>query len=269
MSLVLGLALLVPSRPSARREPAVLHALTALGAAVALRAAPADVERRLVAAGRPGGIGARQVMAVKVGGAIACGPPVAVVAALAPGRLGALLIVALPLGGFFAPDVWLERRAAQRAQAARRQLPELLDLLAVTVQAGASLPAALALVGRTATGSLATELNAAARETSLGVPLGEALAQLERRLPLPETRNLISALERARRHGSPLTETLTRQARDARGVLARQVREEAARAAPKMQLVIALLIVPSVLLLVAAALISALVGSGGTQLSGW
>jgi tight adherence protein C len=76
-------------------------------------------------------------------------------------------------------------------------------------------------------------------------------------------RALVGALDRARRHGVPLGDTLAAQARDARFSLARQAREEAARAGPKIQLVVALLLVPSVLLLVAAALLAALIGDGG------
>ena len=80
------------------------------------------------------------------------------------------------------------------------------------------------------------------------------------RLPLPEVRALVAALERARRHGAAPTEALAAQARDARFSLARRIREDAARAGPKIQLVVALLLVPSVLLLVAAALAAALLG---------
>ena len=76
-------------------------------------------------------------------------------------------------------------------------------------------------------------------------------------------RALVTALDRARRHGAPLAETLAAQARDARAALARRIREDAARAGPKIQLVVALLLVPSVLLLVAAALASALLGGEG------
>lgn len=90
-----------------------------------------------------------------------------------------------------------------------------------------------------------------------------ALAGMVERVPLPEVRALVAALDRARRHGAPLAETLAAQARDARFALARRVREDAARAGPKMQLVVALLLVPSVLLLVAAALAAALLRSGG------
>jgi tight adherence protein C len=88
------------------------------------------------------------------------------------------------------------------------------------------------------------------------------LEGLARRVPLPEVGALVAALDRARRHGAPLAETLSAQARDARFALARGIREEAARAGPKIQLVVALLLVPSVLLLVAAALAAALLGGG-------
>jgi tight adherence protein C len=148
----------------------------------------------------------------------------------------------------------------------RRELPALLDLLRVTVEAGPSLPEALRAVGERSAGILARELSATGREVALGVPLANALDGLAARVPLPEVRALVAALDRARRHGAPLAETLAAQARDARFALARRVREEAARAGPKIQLVVALLLVPSVLLLVAAALASALLGGGGDPL---
>ena len=139
----------------------------------------------------------------------------------------------------------------------------MLDLLRVTVEAGASLPTALAEVGRRASGPLALEWRAVGREVELGVPLAVALDALAQRLPQPEVRALCSALERARRHGAPLGRTLAGQARDTRIALRRHIQEEAAKAAPKIQLVVALLLVPSVLLLVAAALAAALLGSDG------
>ncbi len=85
-------------------------------------------------------------------------------------------------------------------------------------------------------------------------------------MPLPEIHALVGALERARRHGAPLAETLAAQARAARFALARRIRDDAARAGPKIQLVVALLLVPSVLLLVAAALASALLDGSADAL---
>lgn len=229
-------------------------------------AAPAGLDARLAAAGRPGGLGARELLAAKLAAAAVGALAGLVLAPAAPGRLGPLLAGAGPVCGFLAPDLWLARRAAERVRRVRRELPALLELLRVAVEAGAALPAALAQVGERAEGVLAGGWQGLGRELALGVPLTEALERFEIRFPQPEVRALAAALERAGRHGSPLGETLGAQAGDARAALARHAREQAARAGPQIQLVVALLLVPSVLLLVAAALVNALLGSGDALL---
>ena len=265
--LLLG-SLPLPARGGPSGGPRLMRLLA--GAGRRLRTggipAPRDLEARIAAAGRPGGLGSRELMAAKVGGALAGALAGALLSAFAPGRLGLALIVAAPAAGFLAPDLWLGRRAAERAARIRRELPALLDLLRVTVEAGRSLPAALREVGERAGGPLAAEWRAAGREVALGVPLARALETMTQRAPLAEVRALAAALDRARRHGAPLADTLAAQARDARFALARSAREEAARAGPKIQLVVALLLVPSVLLLVAAALVAALADGGGAAL---
>ena len=260
----LGLAMLAP-RPSRRtaRVPRLLSMLVRMGRASGLRP-PRDLDARIEAAGRPGDLGARELMAAK-GAAAAAGGAIAFLAsASAPGRLGTLMLVGGPVAGFLAPDAWLARHGVRRARRVRRDLPALLDLLAVTVEAGLSLPAALAEVGRRSRGPLAREWRALARDSELGVPLSEALEQSIRRFPLPELHAFAAALRRALRHGAPLADTLAAQARDARFALRRRVQEDAARAGPKIQLVVALLLVPSVLLLVAAGLVAALLEPGSS-----
>jgi tight adherence protein C len=178
--------------------------------------------------------------------------------------------MAAPAVGFFGPDVWLARRRAERIAAARRDLPVLLDLLRVSVAAGMSLPEALAQVGRRSRAPLARLWGGVAAQVAVGMPLAAALEAHRRELPMPEVDALAASLERAVRHGAPLGETLAGQARQARLARRRRVQEDAARAAPKMQLVIALLLVPSVMLLVAAALVRALASGGaGAMLSGF
>jgi tight adherence protein C len=263
-----GGLLLWPGKPGGSRAqdiPRSLRLLTAAGRRVrrAELGAPRELEARVAAAGRPGGLGVRELMGAKLAGAVVAGLAGSVWAPLMPGRLGSALVLAAPVAGFLGPDLWLRRRSAQRARRARRELPALLDLLRVTVQAGGGLPEALRDVGERAEGPLAAEWRATGREVALGVPLKQALDDMTRRLPLPEIRSLAAALDRARRHGAPLAGTLEAQARDARAALRRHIQEEAARAGPKIQLVVALLLVPSVLLLVAAALAAALVDSGG------
>jgi tight adherence protein C len=258
---VAGIGLLVESRARDRR-PALLRLLVRAGGRLRLTA-PGDLEGRIAAAGRPAGLGTRELMAAKLA-ASAVGALVGLVLASgAPGRLAPPVVLAGPVAGFLAPDLWLARRAAERARRIRHELPALLDLLRVMVESGSSLAEALGAVGARTRGSLAAEWRGVGREVALGEPLERALAGMAERAPLAEVRALNAALDRARRHGAPLAETLSAQARDARFSLARHAREEAARAGPKIQLVVALLLVPSVLLLVAAALLAALLRPGG------
>ena len=269
-----GLAELLPAgpprragRPGGDADPARgIRLLASLGSRVRARlnpAPPRDLQAKLAAAGHPGGLGVRELMAAKLAGALAGAALGATLGAIAPGRLGIALALAGPTAGFLGPDRWLAKRARHRAEEAMRELPALLDLLRVTVEAGLPLAAALAEVGRRARGPLAAEWRRVGRETALGVPLRVALAGTAERLPLGEVEQLVGALDRAARHGAPLARTLAAQAEGARLARRRRIQEEAARAGPKIQLVVALLLVPSVLLLVAAALAAALLGGDG------
>lgn len=231
-------------------------------------AAPDDLAARIAAAGRPGGLRPRELMAAKLAAAAVCGAWGAAAAGIAPGRLGIVVALAAPVAGFLAPDLWLARRAAGRFQRARRELPSLLDLLRVTTEAGLTPAAALGSVGERAGGPVGAEWRTVAREVELGVPLSEALEGMTGRLPLPEIEALAGTVGRAARHGAPLADALAAQARDARLAERRRVQERAARAGPKIQLVVALLLVPSVLLLVAAALAAALLSGDGTIVVG-
>jgi tight adherence protein C len=266
---VLGLSGLAPVRD--RRPARLLRFLAVTGGALRRATgakAPLSLQGRIVAAGSPAGLGPRELMAAKLASAVGAAAAGSFVAAFAPGRLGPVIVVGAPAAGFLVPDWWLRRRSRERAEAARRELPALLDLLRVTVEAGLPPAAAFAAVGERTNGTLAAEWRTVGSLSALGVPLREALAAMERRLPLPEVRSLVAALDRAARHGAPLADTLEAQARDARLARRRQIQEEAARAGPKIQLVVALLLVPSVLLLVAAALAAALPDGGGLALGG-
>jgi tight adherence protein C len=209
--------------------------------------APRDLAARLEAAGLDTPPG--DVMAAKTGAAL--------VALLATLPLAAALSPLAAAGAFLTPDLLIRRRARARAETIDAELGDVLDLLRVAVAAGLSPGRALAEVGRRHPGTLASELDRAAHAIALGVPLSHALASLERRCPAPGVAPLAATLERAARHGAPLGPALAAQAAEARARAARRHTEAAARAAPQVQLVVALLLVPSVLLLVGAALIPA------------
>jgi tight adherence protein C len=248
----------VRTRPRRRvggaRVPA---ALARLGRRTGVPAAPRDLARRLDAAGAPPTVTVAEVMALKCGAAVAAFAAALPVAALLPGRLGPAAIAAAPAGAFVAPDAWLARATRRRRAAMAAELPEVLDLLHVAVGAGLPALRALGEVGRRRGGPLAAELRAAAASAGLGVPHAQALDRLARRCPLHGVAGLVAAIGRCERHGAPLAPALHALAADARAQRAQRVRERAARAAPKIQLVVALLLVPAVMLLVGACLSAA------------
>jgi tight adherence protein C len=243
--------------PRRRAEGGRLAPLLArLGRRLGVTGAPDDLARRLDAAGVA--ITATEAMAVKWGAAIVAAAAALPVATLLPGRLGPVAVAAAPAGAFLAPDLWLARRTRRRSAAMAAELADVLDLLHVAVAAGLTPLRALGEVGRRRGGPLAGELRATAAQAALGVPRAEALARLARRCPLDGVTALVSAIGRAERHGAPLGPALLALAADARAQRAQQLRERAGRAAPKIQLVVALLLVPAVMLLVGACLAAAL-----------
>jgi tight adherence protein C len=183
----------------------------------------------------------------------------------APGRIGIAVALGLPAAGFFVPDALLEREARRRSRRLVAALPDALDLLAVSVASGRGPADGLAQLARAGEGPLAEEMRIAVAELSCGSSLSAALAALRARVPGSELATLVASIERSRRFGSPLADQLRRQATALRRDSRRAVEERAARAAPKIQLVVALVLVPSVMLMIAAGLIA----NAGTLLSGF
>jgi tight adherence protein C len=238
-----------------RRRGAALRLITRLGASLGLNPS-GGLARRVAAAGldRPTG----EIVALQAGLALLATLAALPTATFAPGRLGLALLLAAPVAGFLAPECALRRRARTRARVIEAELPDVLDLLRVAIAAGLAPRRALAEVGRRHPGLLATELKRAAARAAMGEPVETTLTSLEHRCSATGIATLVAALKRAERHGAPLAGALAAQAAEARSLRAAQRSEHAAKAAPKIQLVVALLLVPAVLLLVAAALIEAL-----------
>ena len=249
--LLLGVRL--PQRRAGRIGVAVL---ARLGRGFGARA-PRGLAQRIAASGLE--MPVRDVMAVKVGAAVAGLAAALAMLPAAPGRTGLTLVLAAPAAGFLAPDAWLRGRTRRRSRTIEGELADVLDLLRVAVAAGLAPGRALAEVGRRHPGLLAAELRRAAALAALGVPRARVYEDLERRCPAAGVPSLVAALGRADRHGAPLAPALAAEARAARARAAQRSAEAAARAGPQIQLVVALLLVPAVLLLVAAALLPAIV----------
>lgn len=196
------------------------------------------------------------ILAAKLAG-ILIGAATALVAAPAlPGRLAVIAAPLLAVAGFLGPDALLERAARLRHERVVAGLPDALDLLAVGAASGRSLAAVIAEIARAGSGPLAAELAVTAADAESGRSLRTALEGMRERVPGREVGALVASLERSRRYGSPLADQLHAQATALRREGRRRLEEHASRAAPKIQLVVALILVPSVLLMILAALLA-------------
>lgn len=255
LAAVAAVELAATRTPKPRRRGALTRLVARLGARAGMRAS-SGLAARIAAAGldRP----VSDVVALQAGLAIVAGLLALPLATAAPGRLGLAILVAAPLAGYLAPEIGLRKRANRRRQQLEAELPDVLDLLRVAIAAGLAPRRALQEVGRRHPGLLAQELTRLTARAALGEPVDTALTHFEARCPSHTIPPFVAALRRAERHGAPLQPTLHAQAQEARSQRAARRAEQAAKAAPKIQLVVALLLVPAVLLLIAAAMVPAL-----------
>ena len=109
------------------------------------------------------------------------------------GKLSALqvlLMVLLFMGGWQLPSIVLRRRGAARLDEVDRQLPELIDLLIATIEAGMGFAAATKLVSERMAAPLGDELRLTLRQQSLGMSMGQALEGMGDRCDTPSVRVL-------------------------------------------------------------------------------
>jgi tight adherence protein C len=129
------------------------------------------------------------------------------------------------------PINWLRKRAASRQQKIQRSLPDTLDLITVSVEAGLGLDAALSKVVEKTRGPLRDEFGRVLNEVSLGKLRRQALKDLAARVDVPDLNSFVSAIVQADQMGLGVAEVLRAQADEVR-LRRRQRAEETAMKAP-------------------------------------
>lgn len=162
--------------------------------------------------------------------------------------IGAVLLLALLLA--VAPLYWLRLRVAARKRALIKALPDAVDLIVTTVEAGLGLDAALSEVGHETEGPLGEELRLTVRETTLGRSRRDALTRLNERTDVPELKTFVQSIIQAEQTGIPVGQVLRTQAAQIRLKKRQRAETEAQRAPVKMVVVLALLVLPAMLLMV-------------------
>ena len=191
------------------------------------------VRRQLDVAGNPPHWDIDRVVAFKVLGVIV-GFLVAVLVPLVL-QLGVMttlgvVAVLVPLG-WFLPTIVLYQLGAKRTQKMRQELPDAMDLLTISVEAGLGFDAALSQVARNTTGPLAEEFFRVLQEMQIGMGRLEALRALGERNNLGDLRSFVTAMVQADAFGIPIANVLRVQSAEMR-VKRRQRAEETAQKIP-------------------------------------
>lgn len=213
-----------------------LEPLVAQLAARVRRVTPAGIadrlQQKLIHAGLAGHYSVDQVLAAKLlltvivtafGGLVVLGSGFAPLAVVV---FGVALFVA-----WFGLDGLLDGRVAERRKTVQRELPDTMDQITISVEAGLAFEAAMARVAAESDTVLATELARTLQDIQLGVPRGEALESLAGRVDVAELRHFVTALRQAERYGIPLANVLRIQAGELREKR-RQAAEEHAMKIP-------------------------------------
>jgi tight adherence protein C len=160
------------------------------------------------------------------------------------------MVVLLGAMGVFAPVAWLRRKQDERQASIKRDLPDVLDLLAISVEAGVGFEGAVEVVTRHFDSPLATEFSRTLQEMELGLPRREALQNLKRRTEVPELSNFVLILVQADALGMPIGRVLRTQAVEMRLKRRAWAREKAARLPVKILLPLTIFILPALFVVI-------------------
>ena len=189
-------------------------------------------ERELMLAGHPGNLDAPAFVVIKLLTTIVGLISAFFLRGFGQDSMMQIMLFVLPIVlGFFGPDAWLKRKIDERRQAMLRALPDVLDLLVISVEAGLGFDSALQRVVATVPGPLSEEFFRMLQETRVGVSRRDAMRNLMDRTDLEELRSFLLAMIQAEAFGVTIARVLRVQADEMR-VKRRQRAQEKAFAAP-------------------------------------
>jgi tight adherence protein C len=207
---------------------------------------------RLEAAGSPRGWDVNRILSVKVLSA-GVGLLIGLALPLVAGA-GALVVVGCVVGvgvlGWFGPDLAIYQVAYNRRMQIRKDLPDALDLLTITVEAGLAFDAAMTQVARNTEGPLAEEFYRVLQEIQLGLARGEALETMAARVDIEELNSFVGSVVQADSLGIPIAQVLRVQAREMRIKRSQRAEEAAMKVPVKILFPLIFCILPSLFIVV-------------------
>lgn len=205
------------------------------------------MHQQLVRGGLSGQFRAEEIISLQAVGGLVGGVLGLLVVATGAigGGMGLLAALVLPIAGVQLPKSWVDRKVEERAESIKRDLPDTLDLLAISVEAGMGFEGALGVVCENFKSPLADEFARTLREMELGLPRREALQNMKRRTEVPELSNFVLTLTQADALGMPVGRVLKTVAEEMRNKRRQWAREKAAKLPVKILFPLVLFIFPA------------------------
>jgi len=249
----------------------VLDRLVGLGR----RLTPSDyaerIHQKLNVAGNPPGWTVERVLSLKVLG-IGAGLVGGLLLGMMLGKGTVSVLMCALLGavvGYFGPNLFLYQKGYDRTGKMQKALPDALDLLSISVEAGLGFDAALSQVARNTDGPLSEEFARVLQEMQIGLGRGNALRAMGERSTLPDLRSFCSAMVQADAFGIPVGQVLRVQSQEIR-TKRRQRAEEAAQKIPvKIMIPLVMFILPALFVAILGPAVINMMGvfGGGGALS--
>ncbi|HVS47367.1 MAG TPA: type II secretion system F family protein [Candidatus Dormibacteraeota bacterium] len=223
----LGERLLAPSRRWFTRQ---LSRLTPAAQA-------ANFRKQLDFVGDPFGLDPTGLQALRITGAAGLGALGVAIGALigTAFAIGLALLIGVAIG-FYLPVLWLDQLVHQRRAELEAVLPNALDVVAISMEAGLGLDRALEQLVRHQEGPLTLLVARALREIELGRPRAEALDEMAAATGVEDFHSLVKGILHAERTGVPIARTIAAHSAQMRVKRRLKIRTDAARASLKILL---------------------------------
>ncbi len=208
---------------------------------------PQQVHNRLLAAGLGQSMTPQMYLAIK-GGLVTlfgAGGLLLLITGAMPGATGLMIALCGGAIGFIAPDFYINSRVRGRKDVMQAELPNVLDLLCVSVEAGLGFDAALVKLSERMEGPLVDEFNLVLHEMRIGESRAAALKNLSDRVEVPEVAQFCRAIVQADQLGIALSRILRVQSHDMRIRRQLAAEEKAMKAPIKMLFPTVLFIFPA------------------------
>ncbi|WP_347108051.1 type II secretion system F family protein [Paenarthrobacter sp. S56] len=208
-----------------------LFNLQRLGSRLTPRGYALWLDKLLARLGRPAGMPLGRLLVLKPAMALATGVIGLLFLLRAPSGQGLLLYLAIVALVYFLPDLLIHGRAAERQKAIQTELPNTLDQMLISVEAGLGFEGAMARAGQNGRGPLAMEMLRTLQDMQAGRSRKEAYIALADRADVQDLRSFVGAIVQADAYGIAIANVLRTQAKQMR-IKRRQRAEELAMKLP-------------------------------------